>query len=220
MSTVKKIAMGACLLTSWMSAEQALAHGFSVGIRHWQASYELGQTDLGDEPLFIGYMGYHNTGWNVVAQAAHGDGWKVGEENLERFDLSLAVTKTQGAVTYGLGARRIAHELGDSIEEWSYYGPELLLGISLPLQDTGLALSLSGSFGLYWWDYENAAADNADGVTTGFSLDGGLSGRIGFMTLRGGYRFQQLSEDEDKNEGRTFYGEKFRGPYLEVGMAF
>jgi hypothetical protein len=144
------------------------------------------------------------------ASSAPAAGWENGDVDVDRTDLSLALTQTRNNLTYGIGVRRMAYEADDANAEWNYTGPELLLGAQMPFADSGWSASLTGSLGLYWWDFEREDFSD-DGSTSGFTVDGGFAYLVEAVTLRAGYRIQNVSEDGD------FAGDEFKGPYLDLG---
>ena len=214
MKNALKATICGCIMMTVIGSGLASAQSYSAGLRYWHASFEAGPNDFGSEPFFIGYFGYHDAAYNVIGQVGYGDSWEEGSAELERLDLSLALTRNESIYSYGLGVRRINYEISNSPEELSYFGPELLLGVGIPIQESGFLLSLSGSFGIFWWDYTDSGSSSADGNTTGFSLDPGIAYKVDAVKLRTGYRYQQLAED------RPIYEEEFSGIYVEVGYVF
>ena len=211
---IKKITTLALMFALLIITDAVWAQGYSAGIRYWQANFEAGPNDFGDAPFFIGYLGLHDAHYHLVGQFGYGSGWETeGGDDIERMDLSVALTRSDNIFTYGLGIRRVGYDVSELDEELDYTGPEVLAGISVPIQETGLTLGLSGSFGVYWWEVEQGDASD-DGVTTGFSADGGVSYTIDTVVIRGGYRYQQIQEDE------PIYEEEFRGAYVELALSF
>lgn len=214
---MKRMTLGVSVaLVIAVTAGFAQAQGFSAGVRLWNANWAIthedgGENDVGTEPYLLGYLGYHDAGYSVIGQLGAGS-WDDDGVGLDRMDISLAVTTVNGQLSYGAGGRALLYET-DLGEEKSYLGPELLLGGAFPLDaEKKLSAMLSGSLGIYFWDYESARGYQDDGTVLGFSLDGGLGYVVDTVNVRGGYRYQRMDEDG------KFYGDEFAGPYIELGL--
>ena len=197
----------------------ARAQGFSAGARIWQADWELSfdggeSLDVGDEVFTLAYFGYHDGPGNLIFQIGHGDGWDI---DVTRTEVSAAGTLTSDQViqpviaNLGLAARHLSYD-HDS-QDWAYTGLEILLGGVLPFGESGLALSASGSLGLYSYDWDTDL-DSGSGTTTGYTLDAGLSYSFEFVHCGIGYRLQEVAKDDD------FYGDTFKGMYIDIGTSF
>lgn len=214
MSKLLRVAVVGVALVCLVAVQSASAQGFSAGVRYWQADWqwsgEDGELDLGSGPFFIGYLGYHDASYSVIGQIGYGDGWDV---EVSRTDLSLAVTQTKDLFTYGIGIRRMGYEVDDSSTDWVYYGPEILLALSVPLNESGLSLGVSGSLGVYIWDF-SSDYDEGDGTTFGYTFDLGLAKLMETIFVKGGYRYQLVAEDA------SFEEDEFGGPYAELAFVF
>lgn len=208
MKSIRTILFAAALALG--AALQSSAQGVGLDARLWQAGLALktdeADLDLGDSPMFVGALTYRDAGWDLVGRVGYGQGWSEGDIEVDRLELGASLSKKRDIVSYGLGGRWIGNDFegGESVD---YYGPELLLGLAIPVAGTRLSFDVRGSAGVFLW-----SAGDEDGTSPGYSADAGLSYAFEQAHIGAGYRFQKIQEDG------AFGGEELAGPYLELGF--
>lgn len=228
---VRRAAAVGVLFLAVGGARAGFENGISMKI--WNASWKLGATSqttsghLGRGLMHLMQYDVSHTALVVPVavslQYGFGDAWDYGTG---RSDLLLAASYTARYVVAGLGYHRIVMRQDDFDSDWAYGGPELLLGVTVPLPGRHVAflkgtyaprLAWDGSFS----DPSSGAEADANGVTAGHSLDVGVSHTFDILrvTAHGaiGYRLQRVAGDTDEGAGWRIRDDDFSGLYLSAG---
>jgi hypothetical protein len=181
----------------------------SAGVKLWLANWETVTTefgggrssDLGDELMYMFQYSYviPDSRMALSAQLGLGSGWKSEGETEEssRTDVLVNLSRRMGNYFHGgLGYHYMGQEDDSSGWEGTYHGPEVLAGVVIPLQDTGLALSMTGMYvPILFWDAEMENAGTNDGETYAYGFDVGITIKVESMRFAVGYREQDIEGD-------------------------
>lgn len=187
---------------------------YELRLQYWHADWswegEDNINDLGASPFVLVGIAYTKPTYEISGYAGYGNGW--GQE-ISRLDLSLAVNWKSGALSYGLGARRMGYDSATDDSSWSYLGPELYLGYEDFISASEWSFHLKAATGFYIWDFSLGNLE-ADGNTFGYAGDIGFGYTLESAKLRAGYRVQIVAEDG------AFPQDEFMGPYAELDLPF
>jgi hypothetical protein len=183
----------------------------TLGIKYWQTDYSIDGESFGDGPFAYLYYVIEDASGNLIFQVGSGDAGDS-DSDVTRTDLAIAFSTSEDALTYGIGLRGIFHEF--DAEEIDYYGPEIMLGLSFPVGDTGVVPYVSTSLGYYLYDLTSGGFDES-GSIFGYSADAGVAYAQLNYAVKVGYRIQVLGEDSGK-----LLDDELDGVYLEVSFSW
>jgi hypothetical protein len=204
--TLLPAVVGFALLAAPASAQGVL------GLKIWNTEYSLDGEEIGDGPFGYLYYVIEDAAGNLLLQYGYGTADGTGID-VSRSDFAVAYTTSQGLASFGAGGRYIRQEFGDATVR--YYGPEVMAGVSYPLQGTALAPYASGSLGMFVYDAEFPESEDSDGTVLGYSFNLGLAYSMDMLVVKGGYRLQAFEDD-----GEDLGDDELSGLFVEISFSW
>jgi len=180
-----------------------------AGIRIWAADYDIDGSNAGDGAFALGYVEIEDAIGTLILEAGYGS-VDLPSGDLSRSEFALGFTSTEDMVFYGAAFRAMFLEQDEL--DVNLLGPELTLGVEIPISDGSVFPYLGGTLGWYYVDGSNAIGD-VEGSILGYSLDGGLGIELSDVTFKLGFRLQSLGDD-----GEDVPEQDFTGPYVEISF--
>ncbi len=219
------IALGTVISANLVCADDVQI-GQGLAARVWYGNWKDDDDSYGNDLLYLLYYDLSVDRWLITAMVGYAKGWDL---DIGRTDYQLCLGRAIGPLVLGLAGHYVGEDYDIAGYDVSidYYGPELVVGGSLPFGDTGLSASASVTVLPYvFLRYDAKEEDVADGRnyngsghTWGWSGDAALHYTVKMFRLSTGYRWQEF-DATDFDDGSKFLGDIVRGPYAEVGLAW
>lgn len=210
-STTRNVQNAMAILAVCLFSGPLAAQG-TLGLKFWDTEYSIGGEELADGPFFYAYYAIPDAAGNLIFQLGYGsaDSYFDGG-SVDRIDLAVAYATSKEYLTYGAGLRGILQdfETADAL----YLGPEVMGGFSYPIGETGFVPQLTGSLGIYYYDYIDDDLEDS-GAMMGYSWDIGLAYLVQEFMVKLGLRSVVFMEAGD------LLDDELSGGYLEVGFTW
>ncbi|MFC1461060.1 hypothetical protein ACFLQR_00895 [Verrucomicrobiota bacterium] len=219
------IALGTVISANSVRADDVQI-GQGLAARMWYGNCKDDDDSYGHDSLYFLYYDLSLDCWLITAMVGYAKGWDL---DMGRTDFQLGLGRAIGPFVLGLAS----HYVGENYDRagyavsFDYYGPELVLGGSLPFGDTGFSASASVTvlpyvflrYGAREEDVADGRNYSGSGHTWGWSGDAALHYAVKMFHLSTGYRWQEF-DATDFDDGSKFLGDIVRGPYAEVRLTW
>ncbi|GEM_PF-6948441 len=196
------------LLLSFLVSGVASAQS-GAGIRIWAFDYDVGGENAGDGGFALGYVQFEDAIGTLILEAGYGS-VDIDADDLTRTELAVGFQAYENLVYYGAAFR--AMFLERDVLDVNLLGPELSLGVEIPISDTAVFPYLGGTVGWYFADGSSVSGD-VSGSVLGYSIDGGLGIELSDVTFKLGARLHSLGDDGD-----DLPEQDFSGPYVQISF--
>lgn len=188
-----------------------------LGVRAWYAEWSDSEGNFGHDPLYCLYYDLSFQKWLFSAMGGYAKGWDL---NAKRSDIQAGIGRQIGPVVLGLAYHYINIDVSDKDLSYYFHGPECVLGVGIPIFETGLKIAASVT-GLPYVPVRYSAEGKHEGSATtwGYTYDVGPRYAFKMARLSAGYRSQNIEKD-DFSDGGKFGGDQFRGFYGELGLSW
>lgn len=180
-----------------------------VGVRIWAADYDVDGQNLGDGAFALGYFEVEDAAGTLFFEAGYGS-VDLDSDDFTRSELAIGFRSYEDMFFYGAAFRGMFLEQ-DQLDV-NLLGPEMTLGLEIPISDASIFPYLSGTLGWYFVDGDSATG-SVEGSILGYTVDGGLGIELSDVTFKIGARFHKLGDDGD-----DLPEQEFSGPYVEISF--